>query len=75
MRVVPDERARPGNLITWAVDRVRALSWFGDDRMQWVKAVAFTALDKVARDLLARGDRRGHPRRDRAARDRRRRPR
>jgi hypothetical protein len=47
VRVVPDERARPGNLITWAVDRVRALPWFGDDRMQWVKAVAFTALDKV----------------------------
>ena len=47
VRVVPDERARPGNLITWAVDRVRALSWFGDDRMQWVKAVAFTALDKM----------------------------
>jgi hypothetical protein len=47
VRVVPDERARPGNVVTWAVDRVRALSWFGDDRMQWVKAVAFTALDKV----------------------------
>ncbi|HEX4448559.1 MAG TPA: hypothetical protein VH044_17560 [Polyangiaceae bacterium] len=47
VRVVPDERAQPGNLVTWAVDRVRALSWFGDDRMQWVKAVAFTALDKV----------------------------
>ena len=24
MRVVPDERARPGNVVTWAVDRVRA---------------------------------------------------
>jgi hypothetical protein len=47
VRVVPDERARPGNVITWAVDRVRALSWFGDDRMQWVKAVAFTAVDKI----------------------------
>jgi hypothetical protein len=45
VRVILDERARPGNLATWAVDRVRALSWFGDDRMQWVKAVAFTALD------------------------------
>jgi hypothetical protein len=45
VRVVPDERARPGNLVTWAVDRVRAFSWFGDDRMQWVKAVAFTAID------------------------------
>jgi hypothetical protein len=47
VRVVPDERARPGNLITWAVDRVRAMPWFGDERMQWVKAIAFTVLDKV----------------------------
>jgi hypothetical protein len=46
VRVVPDEKARPGNLVTWAVDRVRAMPWFGDDRMQWVKAVAFTALDR-----------------------------
>jgi hypothetical protein len=47
VRVVPDERARPGNVVTWAVDRVRAVPWFGDDRMQWIKAVAFTALDRV----------------------------
>jgi hypothetical protein len=47
VRVVPDERARPGNVVTWAVDRVRAIPWFGDDRMQWVKAVAFTALDRI----------------------------
>jgi hypothetical protein len=47
VRVVPDVRARPGNLVTWAVDRVRAMPWFGDDRMQWVKAVAFTLLDKA----------------------------
>jgi hypothetical protein len=47
VRVLPDEHARPGNFVTWAVDRVRALSWFGDDRMQWLKAVAFTALDTV----------------------------
>jgi hypothetical protein len=46
VRVVPDEPARPGNLVTWAVDRVRAVPAFGDDRMQWLKAVAFTALDK-----------------------------
>jgi hypothetical protein len=45
VRIVPDERARPGNVVTWAVDRVRAMPWFGDDRMQWVKAIAFTALD------------------------------
>jgi hypothetical protein len=46
VRVLIDERARPGNLATWAVDRVRAMPSFGDDRMQWVKAVAFTALDR-----------------------------
>ena len=39
------ELARPGNLVTWAVDRARASSWLGDDRMQAVKAVSFTALD------------------------------
>ena len=38
-------KARPGNLVTWAVDRVRALPWFGDDRMQWLKAVAFDGVD------------------------------
>lgn len=47
IRVVLDERARPGNLATWAVDRLRAMAWVGDDRMQWVKAVGFTLLDKV----------------------------
>ncbi len=54
VRVVRDERARPGNLITWAVDRVRSSPWFGDDKMQWVKAVAFTILDK-ARATFSRG--------------------
>jgi hypothetical protein len=42
-------KARPGNLVTWAVDRVRALPWFGDDRMQWVKAVAFDGVDHFNR--------------------------
>jgi hypothetical protein len=42
-------RARPGNLVTWAVDRVRNLSWFGDDRMQRLKAVAFTVADALSR--------------------------
>jgi hypothetical protein len=46
VRILLDERARPGNLVTWAVDRVRAMPSFGDDRMQWVKAVVFTALDR-----------------------------
>ncbi len=54
VRVVPDERARPGNVVTWAVDRLRAAAWLGDDRMQWIKAVAFTALDGV-RAAFSRG--------------------
>jgi hypothetical protein len=41
------EIPRPGNLVTWAVDRVR--NEVGDDAMQTVKAVAFTALDFVMR--------------------------
>jgi hypothetical protein len=50
--VVTEQRhppGRPGNLVTWTVDRVRALPWFGSDRMQAVKAVAFAALDRLER--------------------------
>ncbi|RYE93923.1 MAG: hypothetical protein EOO75_03280 [Myxococcales bacterium] len=41
----PSEKGQVGNVTTWAVDRVRSLSWFGDDNMQRLKAVAFGALD------------------------------
>lgn len=40
-----EERARPPSLVPWAVDRMRSLSWFGDERMQYIKALAYTALD------------------------------
>lgn len=49
VRASPDQRARPGNLVTWAVDRVRMMDFVGEERMQVVKAVAFTALDAVKR--------------------------
>ncbi|MEO8876594.1 MAG: hypothetical protein ABI461_13470, partial [Polyangiaceae bacterium] len=49
VRPVPDTQARPGNLVTWSVDRVRSMPWFGEEKMQVVKAVAFTALDLVLR--------------------------
>lgn len=39
-------KARPGNLVTWAVDRVRALPWFGDEKLQLLKAVAFEGVDQ-----------------------------
>jgi hypothetical protein len=42
-------RARPGNIVTWAVDRVRNLSWFGDARMQTIKAATFAVADFVRR--------------------------
>ncbi len=45
IRTENPEPARPGNLVTWSVDRVRAE--IGDDAMQTIKAVAFTALDYV----------------------------
>jgi len=44
------EVARPGNLTTWAVDRVRASPWFGDEGMQAAKQIGFTALDFVLRN-------------------------
>ncbi len=50
VRVTADNtKARPGNLVTWSVDRVRAMPWFGEDNMQVVKAVAFTGLDWLLR--------------------------
>ncbi|HMI88976.1 MAG TPA: hypothetical protein VK550_33085 [Polyangiaceae bacterium] len=42
-------RARPGNVVTWAVDRVRNLSWFGDARMQSLKAATFGVSDALVR--------------------------
>ncbi len=53
VRAHASEKARPGSLVTWAVDRVRALSWFGDDRMQTLKAFAFGLADRAKR---LRGD-------------------
>jgi hypothetical protein len=49
VRSIPEEKARPGNLVTWSVDRVRAMPWFGDTRMQWLKAIVFTGLDLALR--------------------------
>lgn len=51
IRAETSEVARPGNVVTWAVDRVRLV--IGDDAMQTVKAVAFTALEFVLRNKEA----------------------
>lgn len=47
VKEVTPPKGRPGNFVTWAVDRVRALPWFGDERMQWLKAVAFGGRDQL----------------------------
>ncbi|MDC0747069.1 hypothetical protein [Polyangium mundeleinium] len=41
------EIARPGNVVTWSVDRVRDV--IGDEAMQTIKAVAFAGLEVVMR--------------------------
>jgi hypothetical protein len=60
VRAAPGEaKARPGNVVTWAVDRVRSMPVFGDERMQWIKFVAFSALDRIERartSVLGEGD-------------------
>lgn len=43
--------ARPGNLVTWSVDRVRGLPWFGDENMQRLKAVVYVSWDWLQRRL------------------------
>jgi hypothetical protein len=50
-----DEHAisRPGNLVTWAVDRARDLPWFGDERMQLTKAIAYRLFDRLDRAVGA----------------------
>lgn len=43
VETVPERQ--PGNLVTWSVDRVRAV--VGDEAMQYVKAIFFSAQDAV----------------------------
>lgn len=54
-RVTSDAVVRPASLVPWAVDRVRATS-FGDERMQAVKALAYTVKDRFARLLPDKGE-------------------
>ncbi len=49
VRAEDAERSKPPTLVQWAVDRVRSIPWVGDNTMQGIKAVAFTALDWMKR--------------------------
>ncbi|MDX2055470.1 MAG: hypothetical protein SFV15_23915 [Polyangiaceae bacterium] len=49
-------KARPGNFVTWAVDRLRAVPWIGASGIDWLKAVAYKAddgLNQIKSDVLA----------------------
>ncbi len=49
----PRALARPGNVVTWAVDRARAVPWLGSERLQWLKAAA-AALEARLEQLVSR---------------------
>jgi hypothetical protein len=45
VRVIPEVVAKPPTFAAWTSDRLRAISWFGDEKNQVLKAVVFTALE------------------------------
>jgi hypothetical protein len=47
VRVTTDVLAKPPTLGPWMSDRLRAVSWFGDEKNQALKAVLFTTLEWV----------------------------
>lgn len=47
MRVTPEVIAKPPTLAPWMSDRLRAVSWFGDEKNQALKAIAFTTLEWI----------------------------
>ena len=47
VRVTPEVVAKPPTFAPWMSDRLRAVSWFGDEKNQALKAIVFTALEWV----------------------------
>ena len=45
----PHASALPGNLVTWAVDRLRASPWVGNQSTTWLKAVVYDLYDEYMR--------------------------
>lgn len=45
VRVTTEVVAKPPTFAPWMSDRLRAVSWFGDEKNQILKAVVFTALE------------------------------
>ncbi len=47
VRVTPEVIAKPPTFAPWMSERLRAISWFGDDKNQALKAIVFTGLEWV----------------------------
>lgn len=47
VRVTTEVVAKPPTFAPWMSDRLRAVSWFGDEKNQYFKAAVFTALEWV----------------------------
>lgn len=47
VRVTAEVIAKPPTLAPWMSDRLRAVSWFGDEKNQALKAIVFTTLEWV----------------------------
>jgi len=47
VRVTAEVIAKPPTFAPWMSDRLRAVSWFGDEKNQVLKAVAFTAIEHL----------------------------
>ncbi len=45
VRVTPEVLAKPPTFGPWMSDRLRAVSWFGDEKNQILKVIAFTAIE------------------------------
>ena len=45
VRVTPEQIAKPPTFAPWMSDRLRAVSWFGDEKNQALKAVVFTGVE------------------------------
>jgi hypothetical protein len=46
-RVTPEAMSKPPTFGPWMSDRLRAVSWFGDEKNQALKAIVFTTLEWV----------------------------
>ncbi len=46
-QIQAQERALPPRLINWSVDRLRSLSWIGDERVQLLKTVGLKLLNRL----------------------------